>query len=77
MSSFSRRQFTVGAAAALTARAYDRVIGANDRIRIGIIGCGSQAGDHMRNLVKIRESDNLDLAAVCDVFDKRAEAVLP
>src|SRR5436190_1184073 len=74
MSSFSRRQFTVGAAAALTARAYDRVIGANDRIRIGIIGCGIQAGDHMRNLVKIRESDNLDLAAVCDVFDKRAEA---
>jgi len=74
MSSFSRRQFTVGAAAALTARAYDRVIGANDRIRIGIIGCGIQARDHMANLVKIRESDNLDLAAVCDVFDKRAEA---
>src|SRR5258708_8831825 len=74
MALLSRRQFAAGAALSLTARAYDRIPGANDRMRIGIIGCGSQAGDHMRNLLKIRESDNFDLAAVCDVFDKRAEA---
>ncbi|HEV8145844.1 MAG TPA: Gfo/Idh/MocA family oxidoreductase [Bryobacteraceae bacterium] len=78
MSSLSRRQFATGSlgltTAALTARAYDRVIGANDRMRIGVIGCGSQAGGHMRDLVKMRESDNLELTAVCDVFDKRAAA---
>ncbi len=73
MSILTRRQFAAGSLA-LTAHAYDRIPGANDRIRIGIIGCGSQAGGHMRELVKMRESDNFDLAAVCDVFDKRAAA---
>src|SRR5258708_37463011 len=74
MGILTRRQFAAGAALSLTARAYDRIPGANDRMRIGIIGCGSQAGYHMRTLLKIRESDTFDLVAVCAVFDKRAEA---
>ena len=32
------------------------------------------ATGHMRNLVKMRESDNVAVAAVCDIFDKRAQA---
>jgi len=66
----TRRTFVVGAAAASAA---SRVLGANDRLRIGVIGCGGQATAHMKTLVKMRESDNAEVTAVCDVFDKRAQ----
>jgi len=50
--SYSRRDFlraAAGSAAlAMSATSYSRVIGANDRISIGIIGCGSRGvGAHM------------------------------
>ena len=67
----TRREF-VGTSAA-SALSYSQVIGANERLRIGVIGCGGQATEHMRNLVKMRDTDNCDVIAVCDVFDKRAE----
>jgi predicted dehydrogenase len=79
MESVSRREFvTTGLATGATvmslhAAAYPRVRGANDRLRIGIIGCGGMATGHMRALVRMREDENLDLAAVCDLWDKRAE----
>ena len=60
-------------ATAMTARAYSRVLGANDRLRIGVIGCGGQAMGHMRTLNKMRESDNAEVIAVCDVYEKRLE----
>ncbi len=58
----------------MTARAYARVQGANERLRIGVIGCGGQANDHMRTLVKMREPDNIDILRVCDIYTKRADA---
>jgi predicted dehydrogenase len=61
------------AASAATALSYAQVKGANERLRIGVIGCGGQAMEHMHALVKMRESDNCDVLAVCDVFDKRAD----
>lgn len=67
----TRRDFV--AASAVTALSYSQVKGANERLRIGVIGCGGQATGHMRALVKMRESDNCDVVAVCDVYDKRAE----
>src|SRR6266496_3569614 len=70
--SISRRQLFAGAALSLTARAYSQIRGAGERLRIGVIGCGGMATGHMRTLVKMRESDNIDVTAVCDIFDKRA-----
>jgi predicted dehydrogenase len=71
----SRRNFLGAAGAAIwTAKSYAQVIGSNSRLRIGVIGCGGMAGHHMKTLVKVREKDNIDFAAVCDVYDKRAEA---
>jgi predicted dehydrogenase len=67
----TRREFV--AASAATALSYAQVKGSNERLRIGVIGCGGQAMGHMRALVKMRESDNCDVLAVCDVFDKRAQ----
>jgi predicted dehydrogenase len=61
-------------AAAMTARAYADIIGAGERIRMGVIGGGAQGSAHMRALVKMRDTDNIDVLNVCDLFTKRAEA---
>jgi predicted dehydrogenase len=73
--SVSRRVFFSAAAAgtAWTARSYASVIGANDRIRVGVIGCGGMSQGHMRSMVRVREQDNFEFTAVCDLYDKRRE----
>jgi predicted dehydrogenase len=74
MDSLTRRDF-VGAAGAVTlaaARSAALVAGAGERLRIGVIGCGGMGNEHMKALVKMRESDNCEITAVCDLFDKRA-----
>ena len=76
----SRRRFiqtsSLGAATlpAMTASSYARVIGANDRLRVGIIGCGTIGGAHLRGLLEIKKEQNLEVSAVCDVFERRAQA---
>lgn len=68
--SHSRRQFlrTASAgAAALAASSYRRVLGANERIAIGLIGCGGRGiGAHMRGVHKHAKTHNVDVIAVCD-----------
>ncbi|MGH9718570.1 MAG: Gfo/Idh/MocA family protein [Bryobacteraceae bacterium] len=61
MNSISRRSFFQGAAAALSA---SRVIGANDRINVGIIGIGGRGTAHLNAYVKIADCQ---VAALCDV----------
>jgi len=73
MIDITRRTFVAGAVYA-TAKSYAQIMGANERLRIGVIGCGSQADDHMHNLVKMRNTDNLDILQVCDIYTKRADA---
>ena len=55
----SRRAFmqTTGAVAAtatFAAKSYGKVVGANDRIRIGFIGAGGMASGHMRAIHSLR-----------------------
>jgi predicted dehydrogenase len=73
MTDLSRRTFLAGASLA-TARSYAQIPGAGERMRIGVIGCGAQGSAHLRTLVRMRESDNLDVLNVCDAYTKRAEA---
>lgn len=75
MSLHSRRGFlSACAAAAWTAKSYAAVQGSNERVRIGVIGCGGIAGHHMQTLLKMKDSDGIEIAAVCDVYRKRLEA---
>lgn len=67
----NRRNFVQAAAGATMAAS--RVAGANDRIRIGFIGCGGQGTDHMKVVVRLKDSANVETAAVCDVFDPRTD----
>jgi predicted dehydrogenase len=60
-----------GAAAAWSAKSYASVQGANERVRMGVIGCGGIAGHHMNTLLKMKEPDRIDMVTVCDVYTKR------
>ena len=61
-----RRDFirTVTAATAATALSYSRILGANERVRMGVIGCGSRGVGDMNNFLKL---GNVDVTGVCDV----------
>ena len=62
-----RREFlrTVAGATAATALSSSRILGANNRIRLGLIGCGSRGVGDMDNFVKLGD---VDVAALCDVY---------
>ncbi len=78
--SLSRRTFVAGATAAaaarqaLTAKSAARIVGANERLHVGMIGAGGNANGHMRALKRLAEPDNVEIAAVCDIYDPRREA---
>lgn len=77
---YTRRKFLKTAAAgsatlALSAASYSRVFGANDRISIGIIGCGGRGlGVHMPGVHKFADSENIEITAVCDPWRINREA---
>jgi predicted dehydrogenase len=65
---FLRRATTATVAA--TAASYARVLGANDRIRLGLIGCGGR-GEQVMALCQ--RDPAVEVAALCDVWDRRIE----
>ena len=80
-----RRKFikqTAGAGAALSAatmvpfsaKSYSRIWKANERIHTSVIGCGGMGNNHINALMKMGSTDDVHIAAVCDVFDKRLQA---
>src|SRR4030095_6567832 len=72
----SRRAFVSASAASIvaTAASVNRVLGANNRLRVGIIGCGGfAAGAHTPSQMSMKEADNVEIAAVCDVYQKRLD----
>ena len=79
----SRRELMRTAArgtVAMSALSYSRILGANDRIQIGQLGCGNRAVGHRRMLkLSSRVDPNFDVRSVCDLWsvnrDKAADAV--
>jgi len=65
MINLSRRDFTRGAAAA-TAAGYSRIMGANERIRMGFVGLGNR-GDQVHDA--FLEHGDSQTVAVCDLRD--------
>ena len=61
-----------GAAFAARPAKSGRVIGANDRINIGVIGCGGRGTYVASEFAKAGARDsNAQIIAVCDVYEKR------
>ncbi|MBS1807675.1 MAG: Gfo/Idh/MocA family oxidoreductase [Acidobacteria bacterium] len=74
--SINRRSFISSSLASLVAisTSKNRVLGANNRLRIGIIGCGGLAtGSHLPSLKRMYESDNCEIVAACDVYQPRLD----
>ncbi len=76
MSITSRRRFlrdaSVGVtAASLTASSRLRAAGANERIRVAVIGCGNQGKGHISTL---RELKDAEVAYFCDIDQQRLAA---
>jgi hypothetical protein len=60
-------------ASSTSAASYKRIIGSNDRVNIGFLGCGSRSRDHLE-MVKASEKDkNLAVVAVCDIWKYNRE----
>ncbi len=73
----NRRSFlkatVTGAAGAIAAGpilAPPRVLGANDRIRIGVIGCGGRGTYLTGVLARLGDASNAEIVAACDVWKK-------
>jgi len=76
-----RRTFLRGSVAAgmagltapgLTALSYGRVLGANDRIAVGLIGCGHRGRYLVEHGIKA-SGDNAAVTAACDIHKSRLE----
>ena len=63
----------LGSAAGLTALSYNRVLGANDRIGLGVIGTGSR-GQYVMGL--FQKNADVEVRAVCDVYGQRVDEAL-
>ena len=79
----NRRQFIghtavlgMSAVASSATRAVGQVIGANERVGIGVIGAGGR-GSYLANVVeRLKDGgENIDIVAVCDVYRPRMEHV--
>ena len=70
----STRRELVLTGAALSAASYSRVLGANDRIRLGVIGCGSR-GTHVSGL--FASKPDVQVTALCDVYRARIDKLRP
>jgi len=64
----------------LSAKSYNSVIGANDRINLALIGIRNQGAVHIGNWSSIKDSDNVVLKTICDtderLFDSRTKLAL-
>jgi len=62
----SRRAFL----GAMSAASYQRILGANDRVQLGFIGCGIIGRNHLMHLKAVSD---VEIVATCDAYMPRAE----
>jgi len=64
------RRALLRGAAALTAASYSRVLGANDKIQLGVIGCGERGRHDMSQFMMVPA---VNVAAVCDIYGEQID----
>jgi predicted dehydrogenase len=60
-------------AAGITAKSYGRILGANDRIRLGQLGCGDRSEGHVHMVALASKRMPVEVAAVCDLWSVARE----
>jgi predicted dehydrogenase len=79
-SDISRRDFVkiggaaLAVAATQTAHSYAKIVGANDRVRVGVVGCGDRMrGGDIPAFLNSSKEMNFQLVAVSDIWKMRRE----
>lgn len=58
----------------MTSKSYGRIMGANDRVRVGVVGFSDRArGSLIPSLVASAKDMNFDIVAVSDIWNRRRE----
>jgi hypothetical protein len=58
----------------MTAFAPGHVLGANDRLNVGFVGCGGRMNTHLDYIVRrAKEKGDVQAVAVCDIYDRRKQ----
>lgn len=65
MTTLARRDLLRGTAAAVTAASYSRILGANDKINLGVIGCGERGNLDMTQFL---HNSAVQVTALSDVY---------
>ncbi|MEO8128146.1 MAG: Gfo/Idh/MocA family oxidoreductase [Bryobacteraceae bacterium] len=65
MTTIGRRDLLRGTAAAATAASYSRILGANDKINLGVIGCGERGNLDMTQFI---QTPTVQVTALADVY---------
>jgi predicted dehydrogenase len=71
MAEISRRNLIRRSTAALSAVSYSRIRGANDVVRLGVIGCGGRGTGVMRTFLSTKQ---VLVTGLCDVWGDRVMA---
>ncbi len=66
----NRRQFTRVTAASMSAASYMRIMGANDKVNLGLIGAGGRGKGVMGTFQK---TDQVNVTAICDIYAVRVD----
>lgn len=61
-----------GTASGMSAKSYSKIIGANDRLRVGIAGLGRRLGAYYQPIAL--KSSNVELVYLCDVMKSQRES---
>ena len=69
----TRRNFSVSLGTAWTALSATRVLGANDRVRLGLIGCGGRGSQDWTTFLGLQD---IEPTAVCDVYEPFRERAI-
>ena len=70
MPTLIERRTLFQSAAAFTAASYARILGANEKVNMGLIGCGGRGRGVLRSFVK---NPAVNATALCDVFSARID----
>ena len=60
-----------GSAMGMSSKSYSRIIGANDRLNIALMGCGRRVPAYYNSLKN--KDNNIDVGYICDVMKKQRE----
>lgn len=64
----------ITARAGFSAKSYNRIIGANDRVRVGVVGFSDRhKSSHLPSFMNHYKELNFDVVAVSDIWNKRRE----